>query len=797
MAANSLDITPQQNNGGSPLKDFQLTTNVAGKSSKDFGKQICTDIWGKINGVSSYFWARNSRFRKNRLAAAGKLDMSVFADRLDFNGKTNYVNLDWKSLQICGTIISRMVGRWMKRNEKIDVSAADPVSISAKNELADNAQFYFDNKEMLQQVQEASGVPMIPKDQFVAEDKDELDNWRTEFNRIPEEISYDLAVNEVLRKNGWFDVMKKKMLHDSAECGLAGTYTWMDDEGQIHVDWVKAENAIYSYTNHDDFRDTSWRGHIGSMKLGEIRAKYPELVSGDTGANLLWEIAGSSKDWQYYDKVRYMLEWNVSIMMPYDDWNVDVMFIELKSFDSDGYTITKTKKNNSTIIRKGRPEKLDDNQEYVEEKKWNIYKGAFCPVTNTLFEWGLKKNMIRPQDPKELGDAEFSYSFFMYENYIMRNVAVPEKIEQPLEQMILALLKMQQLVAKMKPAGAAINVDAMQELDLGLANAAKPMDVQRIWEQTGNLYYRGRDAEGNPIPVPITELANAGFIGQMQALIELYNFNYKVLTDQLGEDPNLPQLAAQPRVTAGNVDTSVSITDDTTDHYYDAYKHVMEETANKVACLLNKSVTYGAKVYRNLLKEDEVKGRAFYTEFRMLPNDRELASFEAMLNNAIAKNDRLILYLDPFHLMKIAKESTELAFLYFRNCQKKYIRTEQDIASKQQQDNANVQIQSSQAKAAADKQLQESKLNGEERLALVNGAFSILSKGLPVPDEFNKVLTGIIENVSMPLMIENEQIKQGIIQMQQQQQQQIGQEQQEQGTVQMQQPQQEQQLQTA
>ena len=82
--------------------------------------------------------------------------------------------------------------------------------------------------------------------------------------------------------------------------------------------------------------------------------------------------------------------------------------------------------------------------------------------TSDMLSWNIKKNMVRPQDPKELGDAEFSYSFYMYNQYDMRNLAIPEKIEEPVEQMILARLKIQQLVAKMKPAGAAINVDAMQ-----------------------------------------------------------------------------------------------------------------------------------------------------------------------------------------------------------------------------------------------------------------------------------------------------------------------------------------------
>jgi hypothetical protein len=64
-----------------------------------------------------------------------------------------------------------------------------------------------------------------------------------------------------------------------------------------------------------------------------------------------------------------------------------------------------------------------------------------------MLEWGLKKNMIRPQDPKEIGNAEFSYSFYMVQNYDMTCLGVPEKIQEPVDQMIIARLKIQQLIA--------------------------------------------------------------------------------------------------------------------------------------------------------------------------------------------------------------------------------------------------------------------------------------------------------------------------------------------------------------
>ena len=770
MASNPLDINPY-NGSGQSLKDFQLTTNVPSKLDLDYGRKVAQNIYGTIYGNQSYFWIRNNRFRKNRQIANGKIDMSVFLDRLEMNGKNNYVNINWKSIVIGNTIVSRLVGSWMNRREKINVTAVDPTSANIKKEIADEAEFVYQNKEILAQLQQESGVPVIPQDQFIAEDKEDLDLWVSEFNRLPEEIKYSLGINNIFDANGWNAVLKHRILHDSAEVGLVCTYTWMDDEGQVHVDWIRPEYSIYSYSDFADFRDTTYRGHISSMKISELRARYGKAGNGNLSEEEIFKIAQFSKEYQLTDKIKWMQDWNVSYLRPYDEWNIDLMNFEIRTLDSDGYTVTKTKKNGSTIIKKGKPEKLDDNQEYVEEKKWNIYKGVYCPNTKTMLEWGIKKNMIRPQDPKEMGDAEFSYSFYMYDLYDMRNVAVPEKIEEPIEQMILARLKIQQMVSKMVPAGASIDVDALQELDLGLGDSVKPLDVQKIWEQTGKLYYRGRDAEGNRIPVPINELANTGFAPQLQALIQLYQFHYQVLKDELGEDPNLMNQAAQPRVAASNIEASRQLANNATDYMYDAYLYVMEETGKKVACLLNKSVTHGSKKYRDILKQEEVKDRNFLAKVQMLPTDLEIVKLEAMMNNSITANPQLVLYLDPFKIMRVAKENVELAELYFRQAQKKYIKAEQERAQTNSEQNAQIQQASMQAKAQGDAALQSAQTQSRQKEIVLQGLFDLAKAGIPVPSELQQVVSGVIQNFDVPLELENQQMMQNIQQQQMEQEQ--------------------------
>ena len=767
MASNPLDINAYDS--GQALKSFQLTTDVKSKSDLEYGRKVAQNIYATIYGNQTYFWIRNNRFRKNRQIANGKIDMSVFLDRLEMNGKANYVNINWKSIIIGNTIVGRLVSSWMSRNEKIEVTAVDPTSASKKQEKINEAEFVYDNKEVLAQLQQESGVPVVSKDQFVAEDKDDLDLWKSEFNKLPEEILYSLGVNNVFEANGWNDVLKERILHDSAEVGLVCTYTWMDDEGEVHVEWIRPENAIYSYSDYPDFRDTAYRGHISSMKISEVRARYGQANGGILTEEQIFQLAQFSKEYQLTDKIKWMQDWNIAYLRPYDEWNIDLMNFEIRTLDSDGYTVTKTKKNNSTIIRKGRPEKLDENQEYLEEKKWNIYKGVYNPVTKTMLEWGIKKNMIRPQDPKEIGNAEFSYSFYMYQNYDQRNVAVPEKIEEPIEQMILARLKIQQMVAKMVPAGASIDVDALQELDLGLGDSVKPLDVQKIWEQTGKLYYRGRDAEGNRIPVPITELANTGFAPQLNALIQLYNFHYQVLTQELGVDPNLMQQASQPRVAASNVETSRILANDATEYMYDAYMYVMEDTAKKVASLLNTSVSYGAKKYREILKEDQVKGRNFTTKLKMLPTELEIANLQNMMNQALMSNPNLVLYVDPFKVMRIAKENVELAELYFRQSQKKFIKTEQENAQNNSQQNAQIQQASAQAKAQGDEALLDKQTQAKQREIMLQGILDLAKANIPLPAELQPLAQQLFQNIGMPLMVDNQQEQMVIQQMQQQQ----------------------------
>lgn len=773
------------------LKEFQLAQlSIKEKSSPEFGLKISQKFWGYVlTGMGGYFYNRNARFLLNRNWANGRVDIeAMFKDRFQMNAKQNYIRLNWQALQIIPRIISSLVGRWMERGEKVQIKAIDDQSLKDKRDEYENLEFVIAYREKLLELQEQTGVEFLPTDiAELPEDKDELALWQAQFQRLPEEILYELGCNDILQSNGWFDVLKEKMLHDSAEVGLVGTYTEMLNDGTVKVSWLKPENIVYTWSEYPDFRDSSMRGYMPSIKISELRRLYGKEFNPNNPLALteeqLWTIAQTAQEFKNYSNISWQTYWVNTYIRPYDEWNVRALEFEVKTVDKDPYTITKTKSTSSTYVQQGTPttksgkakEKPSDNQEVIYDDNINIYRGVYLPDTSTLLEWGIKKNMIRPQDPKETGNAEFSYSFYMYQNFEMRNLAIPEKIEAAVKEMILSLLKMQQIIARLVPNGWAIDETKLNDIDYGTGDTQEPIHHSKVFFQTGLLYYKGITPEGNPDPnPPIKELANSGFLGQIQGLIATYQFNYQTLKDELGEDPNLISQALQPRVTASNVETSQQSAANATDYAYRAYVEVMKQTARKASCLLKDSVTYGSQAYRGIVKKDDIGLRQFNTDIQFLPTAQDEVKFEAIMNQALNNTQELALFLDPFRLTRIAKEDVKLAELLFRRAQKKMIAWQKETTAANTKATIEGQIASAQAAEKSKQETEQIKIQGDIAktqmdnegknksavLAMVTG---LLSKGVPVPPELQSLVNVTVENLIIPLAAQNEEQKAEII----------------------------------
>ena len=104
--------------------------------------------------------------------------------------------------------------------------------------------------------------------------------------------------------------------------------------------------------------------------------------------------------------------------------------------------------------------------------------------------------------------------------------------------------------------------------------------------------------------------------------------------------------------------------------------------------------------------------------------------------------------------------------------QKRYLKTEQQIAKQNSEQNGQLQIQSQQAKSESDNQLEDKKNQAKERQIVMQGIIDLAKVGIQMPNELKALAMNLIQNVEVPLVMENQQMQQGIEQAQMEAQQQ-------------------------
>lgn len=652
---------------------------------------------------SGYFSRRNKKFEKNRKFSRGKQPMQEFLDLLNVDGKEAFVNLDMKAPAIAPKFMQIIIGGFMKRDEKVRATAIDPISVERKKYDRDEAEFRMNFGDEVRSIEEQAGVKLMSEGDFTPADYDELELYFGLEHQLPEEILFEKGCDYVFHENGW-PIIKRKLLEDVSETGLGATKVGTGPDGKINVRRVVPENSFYGFSNYDDFRDVSFIGEVLSMKLVDIRNQYPNMPE-----EKIWQLARQSK--QYTQTVKWDDRFRYSIDRPYDDWTVDVLDYEIKTIDTMMYQAKTNKYGNLIVEKKDRaPQRLGDNKELITKDMYVIYRGVYVLNTDMMLEWGVAKNMIKPSTTKGMADAFFSYSVYMHENLDLENMAIPERMETSIRQMTLAHLKIQQLIAKLRPSGLIIDIDSLSDINIGQAKALSPLELQAVYDQTGNIYYKRRTEDGDNInSVPIQEAPNSGSVSQIQQLIMVYNHYLDRLRDEIGVNEYREGATINPKTGLGVQQAQIQASNNATDFIYDAYLSLYQQTAFKISLLLYDSVQYGGKQYSEYLNPEKIKGRQFDVKIEVLPDDRERQFLEGMIQTALSAG--MMDFEDAFKIRSI--KNVKLAEMYLAKAKKNKEKMEMQKAQRNSEMNAQSQQQSIAAKAQADAQLQQLEAQGK------------------------------------------------------------------------------------
>jgi hypothetical protein len=663
---------------------------------------------------AGYFSTRNKKFEKNRKFSRGKQPMAEFLDLLNVDGKEAFVNLDMKAPAIAPKFMQVIIGGFMKRDEKVRASAIDPVSVNRKKYDRDEAEFRMNFGDEVRQIEQQTGTKLMAEGEFTPNDYDELELYFGLEYQLPEEILFEKGCEFVFYENGW-PVIKRKLLEDISETGLGATKVSVNSNGKINVRRVVPENSFYGFSQYDDFRDVSFIGEVVSMKLIDIRNSYPNI-----GEEKIFQLAKQAK--QYNQTIKWDDRFKYSIDRPYDDWTIDVLDYEIKTIDTMMYQAKTNKFGNLTAVEKKAkmPEVIGDNKEIISKDMFVIYRGVYVLNTDEMLEWGVAKNMIKPSTTKEMADAFFSYSVYMHENLDLENMAIPERMETSIRQMTLAHLKIQQLIAKLRPSGLIIDIDSLSDINIGQAKALSPLELQAVYDQTGNIYYKRRTEDGDQMNgLPIQEAPNSGSVSQIQQLIMVYNHYLDRLRDEIGVNEYREGSGVNPKLGLGVQQAQIQASNNATDFIYDAYLSLYQQTAFKISLLLYDSVIYGGKQYSEYLNPEKVSGRTFDVKIEVMPDEKERQFLEGMIQTALSAG--MIEFEDAFKVRGI--KNTKLAEMYLTKAKANKQKQEMERARQNSEMNAQSQQQSIQAKAQADAQLQQ--IEGQSKIAVVSTEMSM------------------------------------------------------------------------
>ena len=690
------------------------------KNSESFGYSVlksCYERWK--SGYGSESWVvRKQRFDYNRSFSVGKQPMSEYKDIIDTEGQLSVINLQYTPNPIAIPFLNRLKDRYMQRVEKISCVSIDPFTQSKKEKAKNDALFKMKNKEAIMALQQESGVQLEDFKDTDPEDEQELD-IEFGFNyKEREEVVMENLINLVFYDNKWSKVIKDRVFDDLINCGYAVTKTYIDPNGRIKIKFVKPDNFITSYSEWNDMRDWEWQGEVDYMTITDIRLKYPGKFSEQELFDLAREHSGMFNNalWTY----NWSYVWLNAVARPYDSYRVQVCNLTYKTLYNLNYE-KKLDRFGKEILDPAK--ELKEGKEYEKSKPYYVsYTGAYIINTDKVLEWGLSKNMIKPE--KNLTEISSPYTVYMYNNNQMVNTPLIETMIPSIKMMQLLNLKTQNIIATIAPDGSNIDFAGLSDIDLGSGvGVVSPLQLYGIYLQTGNTYKKGVADDGEERRQPPITPNNVYFSNKLQQLEAQWQSEYQKLVVIIGSNALDSGQISNQAVGKQVFQDARKQGESASNYIYNSYLNIMEPTAQKVQQLGWDILVYkkgGYEGYMAALGSDKVEyvrvestddfERAqFDVKIEAVLDDTAQAILQERIN--IVLNNKEITLQDALQVEELSQTNVKYASYLLAARQKK--REKQRIKEAQLNSQSNTEAAIAAAKAKSDGEMQVIQLKND------------------------------------------------------------------------------------
>ena len=690
------------------------------KVSKAYGLKYAKAIfseWGSLDSETSLYRRRFREFETSRDYANGTQDTTKYMDILSSlnpnNGDGSLLNIDWSPVPIIPKFVKIVVNKILSAAPYPQVEAIDPLSRNEKDIEKNKLLVRIENKQMIMEAKN-SGLDVDIDPATLPDTSEEAEIFLETNVKTDAEVAAQIATQMTLSWNDYDERTHRRCVEDLVTCGMAVVKRSNDPNYGISTEYVDPARFIHSFTEDPNLSDVVYAGHIKRMSIAELKR-----IAGNQFTEEEYEAIAMSVRNKYANNPNRFADSRYDSGMDtyhygYDEYAIEVLDFEFLSVDSMIFEKKESRYGNIGFYFKGREYKPQTNSVYDREPVYmynsTLYGGTYIIGCDKIFNYGAKKNV--PKNVHDLTKTRLSYSAIAVNMRRMIPKSLVSGIRTFADQIQISHLKIQQSVAKAKPDGLIIDIEGLENVQLGMGGELQPLQIQDIYEQTGVFYYRSRNPEGGFQNPPVREIGNA--IRNIEQLINHYNHYLNMIRDTTGinevMDGTTPKGDAlvgvrQQAIAAGN-----NAIYDITNASLVLYRRVCEDIVKCLQILPPKSIIYQA--YERAIGKTNME---VISSFRKLP----MYNFGVRVVKDMDDTDRA--YLEQNIQIALAQKEIDLedaiAIRQLHDIDQAerllVIRRKQRIKMQQEQQMQNIQAQS-QANAQASQVASQSKMQEKQ-----------------------------------------------------------------------------------
>ncbi len=464
------------------------------------------------------------------------------------------------------------------------------------------------------------------------------------------ELTFDALANVL----NW-DEIKKALLHDALDYGRSAHRVFMSPvTGMPDIECLDSPLLELGTHKLEDASDSeSWRypyrwtiGHAANhlkMTMEEARDLFKRA---NIASGMFMDARG-----QYYNTTNYNFNTYIPTSDDFERVYVNFFYAEVKSTDIYTYEAKQWDDGDIKTLRK---KKADYEPPPYSKKKTResrqcrtVYKGYYCPITDTVYGFGKLENQIREKGKEQYPPFSLVYRLYSHRSFVSQLLPIADQIQ-------LNFLKLEQCVLKALPPGYAIDMDAMASLDLGQAGKWEDRELLRMFLQTGTIIVKHVKEDGTAVMPnggsPIEHLKNG-----LDPNIGLYWNNIQnliMLADSItGINRVVSGEAAQPRTNEMSLQLAAQGAQKSIYNIISGFNKLTADTANQLLIYvqdLSKSKGSGWEAIKNMVgainadiveSMDDLHLHQLGIKTRQKMSDGERSELKQLLIQAYGKGD--------------------------------------------------------------------------------------------------------------------------------------------------------------